>query len=534
MLYSITCDKFKQKSIEFNSGLNVVLGGQQADNSIGKSTFLLIIDFAFGGEDYAKSTDIKKNIGDHNINFCFIFSEKEHFFSRNFLDSNKVYICDSNYKKIESISLNQFSNFLDESYNIQLPNLSFRNAVGRYSRIYGKDNCNEKQPLQIVSSESSETAIDALLKLFNMYEPIDNLKVELSTVDKNIKAYTSAKNYNFVNKINKTQFKKNQKELEELDVKLNKISNNIENGLIGVDSEISEKAIILKNQISNANRMRNKVKLKLNLIDNNLDYKFSVTTNDYVQLSSYFENINFKKFSEVEEFHRNMSEIVKNELNIEKNSLQSQLNDWNNIIEEFEKDFSKLVGTKNVSKNSLNQYAELIRQSDKIKKENQYYLNETELRQRKKTLNEGFTEVKDEQLTIIEVEINSKMKEFNNYIYGLNSNPPIIKFKTNKYQFFTPDDTGTGTAYKGVIIFDITILTLTELPILIHDTIMFKHISDLAIEKIFELYNKSSKQVFISFDKQNKYTDYVKKIVEEKSVLKLGKDGNELFGYSWS
>ena len=49
MLYEIRCDRFQQKRIRFNSGLSVVLGTRTGDNSIGKSTFLLIVDFVFGG-----------------------------------------------------------------------------------------------------------------------------------------------------------------------------------------------------------------------------------------------------------------------------------------------------------------------------------------------------------------------------------------------------------------------------------------------------------------------------------------------------
>ena len=45
MLYEIVCDKFKQNRIEFHNGLNVILGTNEGDNSIGKSSFLLIVDF---------------------------------------------------------------------------------------------------------------------------------------------------------------------------------------------------------------------------------------------------------------------------------------------------------------------------------------------------------------------------------------------------------------------------------------------------------------------------------------------------------
>ena len=60
MLTEILCDKFldggkERGPIRFKRGLNVVLGDEKATNSIGKSTFLLAVDFAFGGSAYAQS-----------------------------------------------------------------------------------------------------------------------------------------------------------------------------------------------------------------------------------------------------------------------------------------------------------------------------------------------------------------------------------------------------------------------------------------------------------------------------------------------
>ena len=60
MLAEICCEKFHQKKIVFSDTLNVVLGTNTGDNSIGKSTFMLVIDFAFGGTIYAKANDILK------------------------------------------------------------------------------------------------------------------------------------------------------------------------------------------------------------------------------------------------------------------------------------------------------------------------------------------------------------------------------------------------------------------------------------------------------------------------------------------
>ena len=72
MLKEIRCDAFKlgnssiRPPIVFHNGLNVVNGGDIVDNSIGKSTVLQIVDFAFGGEYYPK-TEAAKHLGNHKI-----------------------------------------------------------------------------------------------------------------------------------------------------------------------------------------------------------------------------------------------------------------------------------------------------------------------------------------------------------------------------------------------------------------------------------------------------------------------------------
>ena len=58
MLKEIICSKLADKKIVFNKGLNVVVGDDDAANSIGKSSALLLIDFAFGGKSYSANSDI--------------------------------------------------------------------------------------------------------------------------------------------------------------------------------------------------------------------------------------------------------------------------------------------------------------------------------------------------------------------------------------------------------------------------------------------------------------------------------------------
>jgi len=176
MLCEINCKEFAQKKIEFADTLNVVLGTNSGDNSIGKSTFMLIIDFVFGGNTYANSKDIKDNVGDHDIFFKFKFKEDEFYFCRNFNNSNIVSVCDENYNVRETKSLKDFCSWLSKMYCLDLPKLRFRDAVGRYIRVYGKNNCDEKKPLNYTAQESNIKAMEALLKLFDEYEVVEHIK----------------------------------------------------------------------------------------------------------------------------------------------------------------------------------------------------------------------------------------------------------------------------------------------------------------------------------------------------------------------
>ena len=140
MLYEICCDQFYQKHIVFNPGLSVVLGTDTGDNSIGKSTFLLIVDYVFGGKAYAGATDIINNVGPHDIYFSFIFNGEPFRFCRNSIHVPTVWKCNESYEKTEEIDLDDYCKWLDSKYDMALPELTFRDAVGQI----GRASCRER------------------------------------------------------------------------------------------------------------------------------------------------------------------------------------------------------------------------------------------------------------------------------------------------------------------------------------------------------------------------------------------------------
>ncbi|MCF7930972.1 MAG: DUF2326 domain-containing protein [Acholeplasmataceae bacterium] len=127
------------------------------------------------------------------------------------------------------------------------------------------------------------------------------------------------------------------------------------------------------------------------------------------------------------------------------------------------------------------------------------------------------------------------MKQYTDYVYsGTKTSPKIDIIDSSHYTFYTPNDTGTGSLCRGLVIFDLVVLNNTKLPAVIHDTVILKHIEDDTLEKLIELYNNSPKQVFIAFDRDTTYSEKMQTILNDSKVLKLSSGGNELFGRAWN
>ena len=148
MLVEVWCDKFisngkVRKPIRFHAGLNAVLGDDNGSNSIGKSTFLMILDFVFGGTDYVKKcVDVQENVKEHTICFAFDFDGQNYYFSRNTVDYNKVVQCDSEYQALpdgEPLSLQKYGEFLCEKYGLSAEGITWRGAIARFIRVYTRN-----------------------------------------------------------------------------------------------------------------------------------------------------------------------------------------------------------------------------------------------------------------------------------------------------------------------------------------------------------------------------------------------------------
>jgi len=541
MLIEIYCDKFKSNGktrfpIRFENGLNIVEGADNGSNSIGKSTFLMIIDFCFGGNDYVNVLkDVEKNVGPHTIFFAFSFDKTYHF-ARKTDEKDFVYLSSSNYLLSDKkISIDKFCEFLREKYNIPILDLTFRSIVSRFMRIYNRQNLDEQLPLRAHENETEKNSLLEMIKLFNLFEPLKELhriSEEASEMDTTL---GKAQEYKFIPKINLTEFKANEKRIHELKLEAELLADRSDRGLLDLPAEKAEQLARLKDQITALKRNRARFYNQLKAYKQDSEYEAVGLKSDFSELKEFFNNVNIENLREVEEFHRKISAILRKEIKISSQELWDNINSLNLSINELENELSEIHQTTNVSKVILKSYYTLEKEIESLQKANEFYLKKNELRKDALDKEKLLAEKTNEQFATMTAKINSKMEQINSINYVNETHSPILTTpSTKKYNFETPDDQGTGCRFKGMITLDMAILSITPLPIITHDSLMFVQMSYPRVERTFKLYSEvANKQIFVAVDRTTNLNDEAKRIIDSHRRLYLSPGGNELFGWYW-
>lgn len=537
MLKRITCDEFKAQPLEFRKGLNVVLGSSGGSNAIGKSTFLLILDFAFGGDDYVKSAkDVFERVGHHTIRFEFDFDGETYYFSRTTNRPTMVNRCDAKYQAvIKEMTVTEYRDLLFHQYKILLPHLRFNEIVERFFRIYGHGSHNEHKPLQS-ERESMVTAVEYLMKLLDRYEDIFNLKA--AEDEYGIKPTKQAERS--VADIT-AEIGDNKEKIEGLEKRREKLAKQNEEGnlrALGLDHEKSERLATIKKELEKLDSRKGRYESQLAAIRSNTPD--SVLRKDFSALLEFFPTANIDAITDVENFHAKINGFLQSDIEGEIAKIEPLLEDTIADIAELDRQIEESGIARSLSQSILNQYARVAREIDDLMKKNEELDNEiTTLNKQKEheRLLANLRKKHDEALAAAEKEVNGEMTNITTTVTGGNRPAPVLILKPDRtFEFGTPEDKSEGTAFKNLVVYDLSMLALTPLPALIHDSSIVKRIEDADFEQILRLYQKSGekgRQVFIAFDKADSYTPETETALEQAAILRLSV-GNELFGKSWS
>lgn len=533
MLKEINCDLFIEPKIEFTDGLNSVLGDDISTNSIGKSTLLMILDFVFGGDTFlSKNSGSLKHLGNLTFNFKFLFENEELYFSRNTEAPEIVSICDIKYNSLTEIEIKEYRSKLLEKYGITYSHTSFRDVVSLFSRIWGKDNYSVDKPLLSFLKETDEVSISRIIKLFGLYDKIVDATKELKDKKDSKKFLNGAIRKNYIPKITKPTFEKNSRKLEIIEKEISDIKENILKFTLNIEELTNKEVIDLKVEKSKLLKEQSSILNKIKRLDLNLNQK-SIKSKHLNRLSVFFENPNEDKIIEIESFHNKISSILTRELKATKEILEKENEFFISKIEEVDLKISSLLSNVSSPKYIVDKIYELTIESAQIKNENKFYQEKIDIAEQVKEIEIDVDLLIGNILTKIETSINTELVEINEKIHTKDKKIPSIKLDRKSYRYDHSSNTGTGKSYADLIEFDLAILNLTPLPFLIHDSILFKNIEDIAVDKIIKLYSSFENQIFISIDGINKYGKDSIKILNESKVLKLSKE-RKLFNNDWS
>ena len=578
MLYEIWSDKFRtggkdgqiRPAIRFHIGLNTVLGTQTRSNSIGKSTFLMIIDYVFGGSDYL-DTDAHVFVGEHEIYFTFRFGDTLHRFCRKTIDKDVVYLCenctwDEEQARLERVRLHEehvenapsllehdlnpyvhtgetlkideYCKLLFKEYAIESENISFRNIVGRYFRVYGRPNHDEYQPLHNTPREKDSEAITALQRLFGETQQIKDLKANEKAKDEERKAYKAAQKYHLVRHITtKTGLKAAQEERDKLQTELTELLRSKDREAEQADLSRSNEAAAINRKLATLRRNRSRLKSQLEALYINIDGHTAVSRGDLSDLAHFFPEANIGELQSIENFHQKLRGVLEAEMSEERSELQSSIATIDAEISTLQEQLRSIGIPTRLPTPFLTRHAELTMRIKDLDAQIGSFQENKDVDEAHKAAAAALKAAQEKELPRIAGEINAQMVRISDEILGPEREAPRLDLKDGKsYTFGTSTNRGTGNNYKNLIIYDLSILTKTALPAIIHDSFLLTDIGDTPTGAIVKQYIKIAgigKQVFIALDKTKSYGEETDKDLNSNQVLYLCENGGELFGWSW-
>lgn len=550
MLVEVRCDKFMtngkvREPIRFHAGLNAVLGDDNGSNSIGKSTFLMILDFVFGGSDYVKKcVDVQENVKEHTICFAFNFSGQMHYFSRNTVDYNNIVKCDSEYQPlpdVKPLSPQKYGEFLCEQYALSAEGITWRGAIARFIRVYKRDTLDEERPLRSSKDETAADTIKGYMRLFDRYSSVEEQIKQAATAEDEKEAFRkSAQEYDHVS-IAKNEKEKaaNEARITELEQQEQTLIADSDRGLLDLDSMTAQRLSELNETLINYRRQRAMIQTELNSVRRDMTGERRSFKRTFTDLERFFPNEEFRALEEIESFHQKLTKILEQEFTETERSLATTYALLGSEIAAIQEQIAEVKNVPNVSQAILREFARITTELSNLRKANENY-DELE---RLKQVATDYAKTRDaviaDELRTIESAVNQQMRILTLEILGdITHMPPNLRLeKLNKYTFSTPNDGGTGAQYRGLITFDLANMAVAPVPFVIHDSVLLKNIERAVFSAIIKVYNnqkQQGKQVFMAYDTLDAYDKETRELLEENSVLQLSPGGNELFGWAWN
>lgn len=243
-------------------------------------------------------------------------------------------------------------------------------------------------------------------------------------------------------------------------------------------------------------------------------------------VAEFFPEANLERLEQVEQFHAKIGKLVSKELKAELDLLVANEFEITTAITDLDQQIKLTLKSKGTPTDLFAKVFELKEITDKAKEENKFFEKKTSLEDSEKACKERLDIIYNKIFLEIETAVNQKLERFNTKVYGPERTPSQLRIKnSNSYSFTSPMDTGTGKSYAGLVGFDLSMLLLTRLPFVIHDSMIYKNIEIAATEHIIRILSSfKQKQIFLAFDEAKKFNSATQNTLKAQMVLQLNRD----------
>lgn len=167
-------------------------------------------------------------------------------------------------------------------------------------------------------------------------------------------------------------------------------------------------------------------------------------------------------------------------------------------IRELEQEQLRISQIPNVAKAILEKYAAVCKELQQLIEANEAWDKKKQLSDKAKSEAEQLNDLIVQHMAYIDQKLNAQMEAMNATLYDVEMKAPLVHVESSsKYSLHTPDDGGTGMRYKGLILFDLAVLQESNLPFVVHDSVLLLQIENEVLEKLLLLYSQQTQSRFL-------------------------------------
>lgn len=315
MLKQIKCNLFNHKQIDFHDGLNIILGDDEAKNSIGKSSALLVIDFAMGGTSLlVDDAGVIKALGDHSYDITFEFKGEPLFVRRSTERPDIVDVCDSNYIKHDEMSLEAYREHLKRLYGLSGLESTFRSIVSPFARIWNKGESDPDHPLAGASKEKLSAGIFRLLDLFERTSDVSVERAALQILKDKKDLMKRSMTAEIIPRITTTQYRSNQKLIKDNAQAISDLKDNFAGAITAYEALFDEKLREIQQSKNELIKQRSLTSARREKLQRDISGLSPRLTANIALVAEFFPEADLERLQQVEQFHKKIGKLVSREL----------------------------------------------------------------------------------------------------------------------------------------------------------------------------------------------------------------------------